>query len=117
MKQKIFAKWLLAITTTHMVLGLIIFHPALLQLLQQGWWGTVGPENLETAIAFWFMFFGFPLCMLISCMWGSELKVKRPFLLVSLTGSIVAGLAIPASGIWALTILALVVLCRTQSED
>lgn len=117
MKQAIFAKWLLAITATHLLLGAIIFSTPLLLLLQQGWWNTVGPNNLETATAFWFMLFGFPLLMLICSMWGSNSLVSRGFLYFSLIGSILVGLAIPFSGIWTLTLLctiALIILKRKE---
>jgi hypothetical protein len=117
MKQAIFAKWLLAITATHLFLGTIIFYLPLLQLLQQGWWNTVGPNNLETAIAFWFMLFGFPLLMLIYSMWGSSVLVSRGFLYFSLIGSILAGLAIPFSGIWTLTLLCTVALIMSNRKE
>ncbi len=105
MKQAIFAKWLLVITLTHLALGTMILAQPLVELLQQGWWNSVGPKNLQTAIAFWFMLFGFPLLMLIVNMWNSNELVRKGFLRFTLVGSIVAGLAIPFSGIWTLTLL------------
>lgn len=114
MKQAIFAKWLLAITLTHLILGAMIFAKPLLILFQQGWWDTVGPENLQTAIAFWFMLFGFPLLMLIINMWNGEELVSRSFLNFSLAGSIVAGLAMPFTGIWTLTLLCVVALVKNK---
>jgi len=114
MKQAVFAKWLLAITLTHLVLGAMIFAQPLMELLQQGWWNTVGPENLQTAIAFWFMLFGFPLLMLINNMWNSEVLVSRSFLNFSLAGSIVAGLAMPFTGIWTLTLLCIFALIKNK---
>lgn len=116
MKQAIFAKWLLVITTTHLLLGAIIFSAPLLSLLQQGWWNTIGPNNLETALAFWFMLFSFPLFMLIYSMWGSKLRVFRGFLCFSLIGSVLIGVAIPFSGIWALTLLCLIGLITTSDK-
>lgn len=116
MKQGMFAKWLLAITSIHLMLGAIIFYPALTSLLQQGWWNTVGPQNLETAVAFWFMLFGFPLLMLIISMWGSNTLVSRGLLYFSLIGSILIGLAIPFSGIWTLTLLCAVALIMSNRK-
>lgn len=114
MKQSIFAKWLLAIATTHLLLGAIIFYTPLMLLIEQGWWNTVGPNNLETAIAFWFMLFGFPLLMLIYSMWGSSLLVSRGFLYFCLIGSIFVGIAMPVSGIWTLTLLCSIGLIMTN---
>jgi len=115
MKQASFAKWLLAITLTHLTLGAMIFAKPLLSLLQQGWWDSVGPDNLSTAIAFWFMLFGFPLLMLIVNMWNNQSLTSKGFLLLSLTGSIIAGLAMPFSGIWTLTILCIVALVQLKN--
>jgi len=117
MKQTIFAKWLLAITTIHLLLGAIIFSAPLLLLLQQGWWNTVGPSNLETAVAFWFMLFGFPLLMLIYSMWESNALVSRGFLYFSLISSILLGLAIPFSGIWTLTLLCTIALIMSNKKE
>jgi hypothetical protein len=117
MTQAIFSKWLLAITTTHLLLGTIIFYSPLLLLLQQGWWNTVGPKNLETAIAFWFILFAFPLLMLIHSMWGSSVLVSRGFLYFSLIGSILAGLAMPFSGIWTLTFLCTTALIMSNRRE
>ncbi len=88
-----------------------------MELLQQGWWNSVDPENLQTAIAFWFMLFGFPLLMLIVNMWNNNELVRKGFLRFSLGGSVVAGLAIPFSGIWALTLLCIFALYMLEKEE
>jgi hypothetical protein len=63
------------------------------------------------------MLFGFPLLMLIYSMWGSSVLVSRGFLYFSLIGSILAGLAIPFSGIWTLTLLCTVALIMPNRKE
>jgi len=117
MKQSIFAKWLLAITCTHFLLGTLIFKQQLLSMIESGWWNTVGPDNIHVALAAWFMLFTFPLGLLIANMWSQQTPVKKKFLYMALFGSIIIGLTMPASGVWSLTLLSVVALLSQKQQQ
>jgi hypothetical protein len=55
--------------------------------------------------------------MLIYSMWGSSVLVSRGFLYFSLIGSILAGLAMPFSGIWTLTLLCTITLIMPNRKE
>jgi hypothetical protein len=116
MKQSIFARWLLAIASTHLIFGLIIFYPAFIALIKAGWWNQIGPDNLLGAVAFWFVLFTWPLMMLVINMWSNPKLVDLKLLMLGLIGSLVGATANPVSGFWTLTILCLIALLMTKKQ-
>lgn len=91
----------------HQLVGLLAFHQPLLLAIRQGWWGSIGPHNLEGAVMFWFFVGGFLIAL-----WGEAFRHRSEPIR---TGEWVAGAmlslmgatAIPASGFWLVLLLCL----------
>lgn len=108
MKQSTFARWLLAIAGTHLIFALVIFYPDFMALIKAGWWDQVGPDNLQGALAFWFIIFTWPLMMTVINMWSNPNLVGYKLLMLGFIGSLIGATANPISGFWTLTLLCLV---------
>lgn len=105
MTQKLYARYLLAIAVIHFVVGLLLFRPYLLNMINLGWVFSAGKDNLENAVASWFLLFTWPLVMVVAILWKSEIKVPNSFFIIGALGSLLGISIMPDSGFWFFAIL------------
>lgn len=110
-----YAQWVLAIALTHFSLGVFIFWSELGEIARAGVLASVSPDNLNTAVAFWFLMFSLPLFTLSAALWPLQQPVSWPVLVISALCAGTGGLLMPASGFWTLLILALIAGWRNHS--
>jgi hypothetical protein len=114
MTQKLYARYLLAIAVLHFVIGLLIFSPYLLDMINLGWVFSAGKDHLENAVASWFMLFTWPLVMVVSMLWQRETTVPNSFLVIGMIGSLLGVSIMPDSGFWFLVVLNAVALWQNR---
>ncbi len=116
MTQALFARYLLAIALGHLIVGAFLFAPYLAEIPARGWVNATGPDNMEGAVAIWFMLFTWPLLLIVVQFWRSESKVSRPFLWLCVVGSLFGISLMPASGFWLMLILSGAGLARKRKQ-
>ncbi|MEJ2041932.1 MAG: DUF6463 family protein [Reinekea sp.] len=117
MTQARFARFLLAITLGHLIVGSLLFAPYLAQLPTRGWVNATGPDFMEGSVAIWFMLFAWPLLLLVVQFWRSNAPVSRPFLWLCVIGSLFGVSLMPASGFWLILVLGGVGLVKGRGDS
>ena len=110
-----YAQWLLAIALTHFSLGVLFFWSELGEIARAGVFASLSPDNLNTAVAFWFLMFSLPLLTVSAALWHNQQAVGQPVIVMSLVSAGIGCVLMPASGFWTLLVLALVALWRNRS--
>ena len=95
--------WLMGVAALHTLFGIAVFRKPLLGILQRGVLNT-GNQDLGTAVAVWFLLFGFGMALLALAITALERSgqvhtLRRlGFALLALTACGV--ILMPASGFW-----------------
>lgn len=111
--QKYLGYSLILIALLHQLVGLIIYQPALAEIINAGVFNTVNPPYWNRDAAFWFLMFGAVFLLLgMAVHWAQEKTGTIPafmawgILLICLIGLTL----MPASGFWLAIPVALVML-------
>ncbi len=118
MRKSVFAKWLLFIIFAHIGIGMTIFYPTLLEILELGWFNVIGPDFLMGSVVFWFLIFSWPLLLIVVDFYKKESEtISTSFGLTCVIGGLMAASLMPLSGFWTLVALGGVSLgCSFKSQ-
>jgi len=111
---------LMAISVLHIVVGIVFYNAALVDILNAGIINTINPPYWERDAAFWFMMFGVMLFLMGWMAHWSLAHVNHVpnFLSISLLLiSVVGVMMMPASGFWLTIPVAIVMLRMGQGKQ